>query len=229
MSALAWWHTIVLSFIQRFLFASKLRTHPLRGRDGRNQVSGNGFCLSLDSFLGLYGSQAGKSATYEWNHMNRRQLQATHLILLAILVTCLSSSPALAFDNELPPYTDYCEMLAQEIQGRKHAFLAGNLTYYVGGRYDCWRRVEDETIGLTHPFHHDLRGRGFGLAKHPGSGFGHDFRGWEKIHLEIDPSGDQPFALMLRIPTWAREQFVPGELYHYIDDLEPKWTLKVNG
>jgi len=70
-------------------------------------------------------------------------------------------------------------MLAQEIQGRKHAFLAGNLTYYVGGRYACWRRVGDETIGLTHPFHHDLRGRGFGLAEHPGSGFGHDFRGWE--------------------------------------------------
>ena len=50
-----------------------------------------------------------------------------------------------------------------------------------------------------------------------------------KIHLEIEPSGDQQFALKLRIPTWAREQFVPGELYHYIDDLEPKWTLKING
>jgi hypothetical protein len=50
-----------------------------------------------------------------------------------------------------------------------------------------------------------------------------------KIHLEIEPSGDQQFALKLRIPTWAREQFVPGELYHYIDDLEPSWTLKVNG
>ena len=115
----------------------------------------------------------------ERNSMNRRQLQATHLVLLAVLATCSSPSPALAFDDELPPYTDYCEMLAQEIQGRKHAFLAGNLTYYVGGRYACWRHVEDETIGLTHPFHHDLRGRGFGLAKHPGSGFGHDFRGWE--------------------------------------------------
>ena len=82
-------------------------------------------------------------------------------------------------DDELPPYTDYCAMLAQEIQGRKHAFLAGNLTYYVGGRYNCWRHHEDETIGLTHPFYHDLRGRGFGLARHEGSGYGHDFRGWE--------------------------------------------------
>jgi len=70
-------------------------------------------------------------------------------------------------------------MLGQEIQGRKHAFLAGNRTYYVGGRYNCWKHHEDETIGLTHPFYHDLRGRGFGLAKHEGSGYGHDFRGWE--------------------------------------------------
>ncbi len=78
-----------------------------------------------------------------------------------------------------PPYTDYCAMLGQEIQGRKHAFLAGNLVYYVGGRYNCWKHHEDETLGLTHPFHHDLRGRGFGLTRHKGSGYGHDFRGWE--------------------------------------------------
>ncbi len=78
-----------------------------------------------------------------------------------------------------PPFTDYCKMLAQEIQGRKHAFLAGNRTYYVGGRYNCWSPHEDETLGLTHPFYHDLRGRGYGLVKHSGSGDGHDFRGWE--------------------------------------------------
>ena len=104
---------------------------------------------------------------------------------------CLEDSP--------PPYTDYCDMLSQEIQGRKHAFLAGNLTYYVGGRYACWRPVEDETIGLTHPFHHDLRGRGFGLARHPESGFGHDFRGWEfysntKIAYGTVIVGDREYA-----------------------------------
>lgn len=79
----------------------------------------------------------------------------------------------------VPPYTDYCEMLSQEIQGRKHAFLAGNLVYYVGGQYHCWDHAEDETLGLTHPFHHDLRGRGFGITTHKGSGTGHDFKGWE--------------------------------------------------
>jgi len=50
-----------------------------------------------------------------------------------------------------------------------------------------------------------------------------------KILLKIDPSVDRPFALKLRIPTWARDQFVPGKLYHYVDDLKPQWTLKVNG
>jgi DUF1680 family protein len=49
------------------------------------------------------------------------------------------------------------------------------------------------------------------------------------VRLKIEPSIDQQFALKLRIPTWARERFVPGQLYHYIDALEPKWTLKING
>ena len=131
--------------------------------------------------------------------MDPRQLHVTRRRLLTILATCLLPSPALAIENELPPYTDYCAMLAQEIQGRKHAFLAGNLTYYVGGRYNCWRHHEDETIGLTHPFHHDLRGRGFGLARHEGSGYGHDFRGWEfynhtRIAYGTVVIGDQEYA-----------------------------------
>ncbi len=49
-----------------------------------------------------------------------------------------------------------------------------------------------------------------------------------KINLKIDPSASQRFALKLRIPTWVRETFVPGELYCYIDGLKPRWTLTVN-
>ena len=74
--------------------------------------------------------------------------------------------------------TDYCAMFGEDdIQGRKHAFMAGNKAYYVsdtlvslGGH---------ETIGLTHPFHHDLRSRGTGIAYHDGVGTGNDFWGWE--------------------------------------------------
>lgn len=51
-----------------------------------------------------------------------------------------------------PVAVDYCERLQQEIQGKKHGFLAGNLTYYVGGFHASWNLREHETLGLTHPF-----------------------------------------------------------------------------
>jgi uncharacterized protein len=50
-----------------------------------------------------------------------------------------------------------------------------------------------------------------------------------RVVLKINPSVSQRFTLKLRIPTWARERFVPGALYHYIDDLTPQWSLKING
>jgi hypothetical protein len=49
-----------------------------------------------------------------------------------------------------------------------------------------------------------------------------------KISLEINPATSGKFALKLRIPTWAGEQFVPGKLYSYVDKRAGKWTLKVN-
>ena len=70
-------------------------------------------------------------------------------------------------------------MLGQDdIQGSKSGFLAGNKAYYVGGHYNCWGKTEDETIGLTHPFYHDLRSRGDGIAYYKGVGTGNDFNGW---------------------------------------------------
>jgi len=50
-----------------------------------------------------------------------------------------------------------------------------------------------------------------------------------KVALRIEPASSQEFALKLRIPTWARGQFVPGKLYSYVNDLKPQWSLKVNG
>lgn len=83
-----------------------------------------------------------------------------------------------------PVHSDYCQRLQQEIQGKKHGFLAGNVTYYVGGFHASWELKEHETLGLTHPFHHDLRSRGVGLVQSRGSGhddtgLGNDFFGWE--------------------------------------------------
>ena len=102
------------------------------------------------------------------------------LVLLAFLYgsTCAVSA------SEQPPFVDYCEAIEQEIQGRKHGFLAGNVTYYIGGFHGSWNILEHETIGLTHPIHHDLRSRGVGLVESQISGtehtgVGNDYYGWE--------------------------------------------------
>ena len=64
---------------------------------------------------------------------------------------------------------DYCEMLGKDdIQGKKHGFLAGNKVYYIGGTFLSQKLAENETIGLTHPFYHDLRSRGTGIVHHEG-------------------------------------------------------------
>jgi DUF1680 family protein len=51
----------------------------------------------------------------------------------------------------------------------------------------------------------------------------------ENITISIDPEVEQQFTLMLRIPGWAGEQFVPGELYNYENKSSRKWQVKVNG
>ena len=100
---------------------------------------------------------------------------------LFVLLTMMSVD---LFASEKPPFTDYCHRLEQEVQGRKHGFMAGNVTYYIGGFHASWKLMEDETIGLTHPLHHDLRSRGVGLlesqlrgTEHTGKG--NDYSGWE--------------------------------------------------
>ena len=102
-------------------------------------------------------------------------------LISAAAVLLLGAGVALA---QAPPQTDYCQRLRQEIQGKKHGFLAGNVTYYVGGFHASWNPIEDETIGLTHPFYHDLRSRGVGLKPsngndHNNTGLGNDYSGWE--------------------------------------------------
>ena len=88
------------------------------------------------------------------------------------------------FPNLFGKTEDLCKRLEQSIQGKKHGFLAGNLSYYIGGFHASWKLVEEETIGLTHPFYHDLRSRGVGLLESEirgteNTGTGNDFMGWE--------------------------------------------------
>ncbi|MDD4515854.1 beta-L-arabinofuranosidase domain-containing protein [Massilibacteroides sp.] len=52
----------------------------------------------------------------------------------------------------------------------------------------------------------------------------------EQIHWVVTPDQNgQKFVMKFRIPTWTGKQFVPGELYSYIDSQPSGWSLSVNG
>ena len=52
----------------------------------------------------------------------------------------------------------------------------------------------------------------------------------ESVRFEIKPEqSKQRFAMHFRIPTWAGKQFVPGKLYHYLNDKPAEWKVLLNG
>lgn len=50
-----------------------------------------------------------------------------------------------------------------------------------------------------------------------------------EISVVLGPSEPSRFRLLLRIPTWAQDQFVPGDLYRYADSTEEQIQITVNG
>lgn len=50
-----------------------------------------------------------------------------------------------------------------------------------------------------------------------------------KIELVVVPERSTRFRILLRIPTWVGDRFVPGELYRYVDDSSETIRLSVNG
>jgi len=53
---------------------------------------------------------------------------------------------------------------------------------------------------------------------------------WEgNVKLTIDPEKPGAFTLYIRIPGWARNEPLPGDLYAYMDPTDDKPALKVNG
>lgn len=101
------------------------------------------------------------------------KLPYTSLLIFLSVSSWALSSPE-------PPYTDYCALLARDIQGIQHGFLAGKHLYYCGGKADpFWKVTENETLGFTHPLFRDGRARGYGMVTDAQSGTGHDKWGWE--------------------------------------------------
>lgn len=53
---------------------------------------------------------------------------------------------------------------------------------------------------------------------------------WDgKITLKINSDAAEPFEVALRIPCWANNEVLPGNLYSFSDGVRPVFTLKVNG
>ena len=49
------------------------------------------------------------------------------------------------------------------------------------------------------------------------------------ITLKIQKNQAKQFTLLVRIPGWARNQAVPGDLYNFSDDVLTGWQVTVNG
>ncbi|MCX6877808.1 MAG: glycoside hydrolase family 127 protein [Verrucomicrobia bacterium] len=53
---------------------------------------------------------------------------------------------------------------------------------------------------------------------------------WDgRVTLTVEPAAASEFTLRVRIPGWARNEPVPGDLYRYDDGLKPHVGLAVNG
>ena len=50
-----------------------------------------------------------------------------------------------------------------------------------------------------------------------------------KVTVTLKPSDQKYFSVALRIPGWAGGQVVPGDLYHFLPDENPAYTITVNG
>lgn len=50
-----------------------------------------------------------------------------------------------------------------------------------------------------------------------------------KVELTLEPEKEQSFSLMLRVPGWARDKAVPGDLYHFKGEPNGSVEVAVNG
>lgn len=50
-----------------------------------------------------------------------------------------------------------------------------------------------------------------------------------KVRLMINGDDNKEVAIRLRIPSWARNEVMPGELYHYDEKINKPFTVKLNG
>ncbi len=53
---------------------------------------------------------------------------------------------------------------------------------------------------------------------------------WDgRVRLTVDPDSSGAFAVLLRVPGWAQNEPVPSDLYRFLETVDRKPTIKVNG
>lgn len=53
---------------------------------------------------------------------------------------------------------------------------------------------------------------------------------WDgKVSISVDPERTGSFSLMIRVPGWAANEAIPGNLYRFNDQVREKYTISVNG
>jgi DUF1680 family protein len=111
----------------------------------------------------------------------------------------------------------------------------------IHGCYCCPPSVA-RTMAKLHAWVYSLSDQGIWINLYSGSVLNTEIRSGSRVRLRQDT--DYPwngriritfeetpgheFAIMLRIPGWARGEVVPGDLYRFVDNVEAKPSLKVN-
>jgi len=49
------------------------------------------------------------------------------------------------------------------------------------------------------------------------------------VAIRVEPHGDREFAIALRIPGWARDEAMPGDLYRFLTPSDRKPVVRLNG
>lgn len=53
---------------------------------------------------------------------------------------------------------------------------------------------------------------------------------WDgKVEITVNPQKEEKFSLKVRIPGWARNEVIPGNLYRFDDNIPSQVVIKVNG
>lgn len=63
--------------------------------------------------------------------VSKKVMFSSKMSIALASILALASNASMSAD-EKPEFTDYCDRLEQEIQGKKHGFLAGNITDVIG-------------------------------------------------------------------------------------------------